>query len=215
MAPAVDYFSPPVCDDSAVVGFCVTDSFSYYQTSHGWANYLPDMVWQFYLQGVLLYGAARDGAYLSAGHYSELVRELQLRSGRAPAFVLIIAMGNDLLRRPSYPCRVWDDYAHLRGVAGALLQIPTIDADGADVGLIFAGSTETFGYRDLDCYDDAALAVLDMLPYNMFYFIDRLRDLGSLRTADAIGHIHERERWRVVRRLMSLAAELCALQFGA
>ena len=117
-------------------------------------------------------------------------------------------MGNDLLRRPSYPCVVWDDNAHLRAVASGLLQV-AIDASGADIGLIFAGSTETFGYRNLARYDDAAAAVLDMLPRNMFYFIDRLGDLGALRTADAIGHIDERDRWRVFGHVMSLALGLC------
>ena len=201
MAPAVELFSPPFADPSLPVGFYVTDSFSYYRTPDGWANFLPDIIRLFLAGGVLVYAAARDGAYLSSGHYRGLIRDLRRMSGRDPSFVVIVAMGNDLITRPSYPFRIWDDYHHLRDVCISLLQL-TMDVPHARLGLVFAGSSRSFGY-DSDAYDDAAAAVLDMLPPGYFDFVDDLYDLGVLRTADRLGHVDGRDFWRVLGSLVS------------
>ena len=201
MAPAVELFGPPFADPSLPVGFYVTDSFSYYWTPDGWDNFLPDIIRLFLAGGVLVYAAARDGAYLSSGHYRGLIRDLRRMSGRDPSFVVIVAMGNDLITRPSYPFRIWDDYHHLRDVCISLLQL-TMDVPRARLGLVFAGSSSSFGYGSVG-YDDAAATVLDMLPLGYFDFVDDLYDLGVLRTADRLGHVDGRDYWRVLGFLLS------------
>ena len=89
--------------------------------------------------------------------------------------------------------------------------IDSFSLPDACVGPVFAGSSRSFGYHS-DRYDHAAATVLDMVPRDYFYFIDDLDDLGVLRTADRIGHLDERDYWRVVGHLLSLGASIAMMQ---
>ena len=131
------------------------------------------------------------------GDYEDLVFGRISISGRAPDFIVVVAMGNDVLWDVTYPLQLRDDGAHLASVAQHLSRIRGL-VRGAAVGLFFGGSSDLFGYtRDAHRYDRAIGRVVDMVTSD-YDFVDDFSGLIPLATIDDIGHIRQSEVSRVV-----------------